>query len=234
MLFTNAQKTDLETKEVNNNNLCETFYCDYSYPLIKELSGKFKSKSGVELIKEIFLYVRDSIIFGGDHWKIKASETLRKGYGACYNKNVLFIALLRAAGLEAKLMANPLKKTFTKPSAGASHIFFSNPFYHCYTNVLTDSGWVSIDPTLDSKTYETFFKTKGVNWGIDWDGKNDMLLYTEYLAGSPVEYQNMDEALSRNLNSYFLFRYEPKNLRSIWLKIGNMKMWKKTKREIGN
>ncbi len=227
MFFTNAQKTDLETKEVINNNLCETFYCDYSHPSIKKQSGKFRSKSGVELIEEIFLYVRDSIIFGGDHWQIKASDTYKKGYGSCFNKNVLFIALLRSKGFEARLMANPLKKTFTKPCIGASHIFFSNPFYHCYTNVLTDSGWISIDPTLDSKTYETFFKPNKVNWGIDWDCKNDMLLYTESLTGEPVEYNDIDEALNRNLNSYFLFRYEPKLLRSIWLKIGNMNMWRK-------
>jgi transglutaminase-like putative cysteine protease len=174
--------------------------------------------------------VRDKIIFGGDHWQVKASETLLKGYGACFNKNLLMIALLRAAKIQSKLMANPLAKSFTKPSVGDVYVFFSDPFYHCFTNVLVNDQWISIDPTLDRTNYETFFKPAGVKWQIDWDRQSDMLLYSESVVGPSREYSNIDEALNHNLDSYFMFKHEPKFLRSIWLGMGNGNMWKKTQR----
>ena len=219
-------------KEIIGDNLVETTYCDYSHPAVSVLSEKFvqDSKDEVDLIEKIFLFVRDRIIFGGDHWQVKASVTLSKGYGACFNKNLLMIALLRAAKIPSKLMANPLSNSFTKPSVGGVYVFFSDPFYHCFTHVLMNGCWISIDPTLDRTTYETFFKPAGVKWRIDWDRKSDMLLYSESVAGPAREYPNIDEALNKNLDSYFMFKHEPKFLRSMWLCMGNRKMWKNTQR----
>ena len=212
--------------------LDETFYCDYSHPAIMELSAKIAqgSTKQIDIIENIFLFVRDRIIFGGDHWQVKASETLLKGYGACYNKNILMIALLRAANIHSKLMANPVHKSFTKPSVGGIHVLFSDPFYHCFSHVWIESRWIALDPTLDRKTYATFFEPAGVAWRIDWDRTGDMLLYSESIAGPPREYPDIDEALNNNLDSYFLFRHEPKILRGAWLSMGNRQMWKKTQR----
>jgi len=229
----NINKTEiLQRNEILNDNLAETTYCDYSHPAIAELSNKFLRDSTDihDLIEKVFLFVRDTIIFGGDHWQVKASETLLKGYGACYNKNLLMISLLRAAKVRSKLMGNPLRNSFTKPSVGPLYVFFSDPFYHCFSNVLIDGNWVSIDPTLDRMTYETFFKPAGVTWQIDWDRTNDMLLYSESVAGKPREYNNIDEALNKNLDSYFLFKHEPKFICSIWLNMGNKTMWKNTQK----
>lgn len=213
------------------DQLAKTVYCDHSHPAIRKLSDQFTqiSTDTADQVEQVFLFVRDSIVFGGDHWQVKASETLAKGYGSCFNKNLLMIAILRAAKIESKLMANPLKNTFTKPSVGSLCRFFSDPFYHCFTSVLINGQWKSIDPTLDRKTYEAFFKPAGVNWQIDWDGTNDMLLYSESVAGPPQEFDQIDEALNNNLNSYFLFRHEPSFLRNIWLRIGNMNMWRKVR-----
>jgi transglutaminase-like putative cysteine protease len=134
--------------------LDETVYCDHSHPAITELAAKIAldSSKQIDIIENIFLFVRDRIVFGGDHWQVKASETLLKGYGACYNKNILMIALLRAANMHSKLMANPVHKSFTQPSVGGIHVLFSDPFYHCFTHVLIDGRWVALDPTLDRTT----------------------------------------------------------------------------------
>ena len=90
---TNNIKQDIEFR---TNNLAETIYCDHSHSAILELSRKFVQDSSdtIDLVEKIFLFVRDSIIFGGDQWQVKASETLAKGYGACFNKNLLMISLL--------------------------------------------------------------------------------------------------------------------------------------------
>jgi transglutaminase-like putative cysteine protease len=108
--------------------------------------------------------------------------------------------------------------------------FFSDPFYHCYTRVLVDGRWVSIDPTLDRTNYATFFQPAGVTWSIDWDGSSDMLLYSESVAGPPREFTHVDEELEKNLDSHFLFRHELRWIRSLWLAVGNKKMWRRTGR----
>jgi transglutaminase-like putative cysteine protease len=236
MLLTHPEAGNATKKrtggEVNSDSLAETTYCNYSHPAIQTLSTKLQGEveGRSDLIEKIFLFVRDQIVFGGDHWQVKASETLAKGYGACFNKNLLMIALLRAAKIPSKLMANPLRKSFTKPSVGSAYLFFSDPFYHCFTQALMEDRWVAIDPTLDPTTYATFFQPTGVTWSIDWDRSSDMLLYSESVDGPSCEFIHMDDALSKNLDSHFLFTHEPKWIRSLWLAIGNRKMWRRTGR----
>jgi transglutaminase-like putative cysteine protease len=185
------------------------------------------SKDPNELTKNIFMFVRDKIIFGGDHWQMKASDTLRKGYGACWNKNLLLIALLRYYKIPSRLKANPMKNDFMKPAMGAAYLMVSNPFYHCFTEIYLDERWIAIDPTLDKNTYHAFFMPRIVDWGIDWNGINNMQLYTESIVGPAESYEDIDRALIFSLNSHFLFKYESRLILDLWLKLGNKKMWRK-------
>ena len=235
MTASNAYKIDLQQKALSksknqNDNLKETFYCNYSHPMIQKKAVDFKRFQSDEstLIKNIFLFVRDGIVFGGDRWRVKASETLNKGYGACYNKNLLFIALLRSFGIQAKLMANPMRKDFMKPAMGIAYLTVSNPFMHCFTEICLNNRWISVDPTLDERTYQAFFAPLQKSWGIDWDGHSDMVLYENSIVGPSKYYLNIDEELQKNLNSHFLFRHEPDFILSTWLSIGNNMMWKPT------
>jgi hypothetical protein len=211
-------------------NLQGTYFCDYSHPGIQNKAKDFLKHKFDELtlIENIFLFVRDGILFGGDLWQVKASDTLKKGYGACYNKNLLLSSLLRACGVPTKFKANPMKKDFLKPAIGAAYLTVSTPFMHCFTEVEFEGSWFSIDPTLDKLTYDTCFAPLNVNWGIDWNGVNSMELYTESIIGEGVHYQDIDSALEKNLNSHFLFKKEPNFLLSKWLKAGNKIIWKKT------
>ena len=211
------------------NYLKETYFCDYNHNAIRSTANDLfqPSKDPIELTKDIFMYVRDGIIFGGDHWQVKASETLQKGYGACWNKNLLLIALLRYYKIPSRLKANPMKNDFMKPAMGAAYLTVSNPFYHCFTEVYLDGRWIVIDPTLDKNTYHTFFMPRNVDWGIDWNKIDNMLLYTESIMGPAELYTDIDQALIFNLNSHFLFKYESRFILDVWLKIGNKKMWRK-------
>lgn len=218
---------------VNNskkyNYLEETYFCDYNHEAIQSIADNFVqlTKNFTDLTKSIFLYVRDRIIFGGDRWQVKASGTLQKGYGACWNKNLLMIALLRYYKLPSRLKANPMKNDFMKPAMGAVYLTVSSPFYHCFTEVYLDGRWISIDPTLDKNTYNTFFIPKNVEWGIEWNGIDDMFLYTESIVGPAVLYSDIDRALIFNLDSHFLFKYESHFILGLWLKLGNRKMWRR-------
>lgn len=211
------------------NYVKETYFCDYNHEAIQSIANDFvrASKNSVELTKNIFMFVRDQIIFGGDHWQVKASETLEKSYGACWNKNLLLIALLRYYKIPSRLKANPMKNDFMKPAMGAAYLTVSSPFYHCFTEAYLDERWIAIDPTLDKNTYHTFFMPRNVDWGIDWNGTRDMRLYTESISGSAELYPDIDQALLFNLNSHFLFRYESRFILNLWLRLGNKKMWRK-------
>jgi transglutaminase-like putative cysteine protease len=215
-----------------NSDLAETDYCDYSNAEIKKVARtflKFK-KNERELVTKLFLFVRDDIIFGGDRWRVKASETLNKGYGACYNKNLLLVALLRYHGIPSQLCANPMSKNFNKPAIGYGYITMSTPFFHCFTKVLVDKKWVDIDPTLDKTTYDTFFAPLNIDWSVDWDGHSNMRLYNkEAIIGDSKTNIDIDRNIKRNLDSHFVFRYEPESFISFWMFYGNSMMWKKTK-----
>jgi len=219
-------------KEDQTPKLATTYYCNHTNHEIQNLAANLAEGSGDQLafVQRAFQFVREKIVFGGDIWHVKASETLKKGYGACYNKNVLLISLLRARGIPAVLGANPMKHDFMRPAMGWAYVLVSKPFRHCFTTLTLNRRNFIIDPTLDSITYDTFFLPLNVDWNAGWDGKTDMLLYTESIAGPAEIFPRMDDAINRNLDSHFLFKNEPDWLLRQWLKLGNNMMWKKTGR----
>jgi transglutaminase-like putative cysteine protease len=87
------------------SDLQETFYCDFGHPAIKELADKIAGEETDwrKITEATFNYVRNNIRFGCDLVKIKASETLTKGYGVCWNKALLLVALLRCKGIPARM-----------------------------------------------------------------------------------------------------------------------------------
>ncbi len=126
-----------------------------------------------------------------------------------------------------------MRKDFNKAAMGFGYLTVSTPFYHCFTRVQIDGNWVDIDPTFDKHTYNTFFAPLKVDWNVDWDGFNDMLLYKGSEIGAPEIFNDIDRALEKNMNSHFLFRWKPEFLLSLWLSMGNSMMWKQTKKPPG-
>lgn len=211
-------------------DLDETRYCDHSHESIRQAAESITQgiRDRRQWIQRVFHFVRDEIVFGGDLWAVRASDTLKKGYGACYNKNLLFIALMRRAGVPARLMANPMQKTFMKPAMGMAYVTVSHPFLHCFSRVWIADRWRDVDPTLDRRTYETFFAPLKAAWTVEWDGRSDMLLYRESIMGESHYFADIDTALDDRLGSHFLFSHEPGWLLSGWLAAGNAGMWRKT------
>ncbi len=222
----------MQTQMENVRKKTASRYCDHDHDSIVKLSRilRDRSENPITYVKRAFRYVREEIVFGGDLWQVKASETLRKGYGACYNKNLLLNALLHAGDISCRLGAYPMKRTFMRPAMGFAYLGVSEPFYHCFTQVTLDGNAFIVDPTLDRRTYDTFFGPLKVGWDVSWRDGKDMVLYTESILGPSILYGNIDEALDRCLDSHFLFRDEPFWLLRIWLAAGNGRMWSKTGR----
>jgi transglutaminase-like putative cysteine protease len=180
-----------------------TSFCDFDHPAVSSLAKKLaggETDHG-KIAAAVFLYVRDNIRFGIDSVQVKASETLTKGYGACYNKALLVTALLRSHGIPARLAYNPVRREFMRPAMGEACETIQEPFHHCFVQVRLDDRWIAVDATLDARTYRKLFVPHGVTWGIDWNGKDDMRLYADDIVG-PTEYvEDTDSAIRRDVGN---------------------------------
>ncbi len=207
------------------NALRETFYCDHSHPDIQAAAAGLRAgrQSATAIAGRTFHYVRDRFPFGFDLYQRKASETLKTGYGVCWNKSLLLVALLRCNGIPAHFGSIPVRRSFVKPAIGAWHHLANNPFNHCLVHAYLNHRWTILDPVLDKKTYEAFFLSLGVEWGIDWNGEDDMLLYTESVLGSPVVHPDIDAAINGKVGNVEL----PRFLAMMGNRQVNRGMWKK-------
>lgn len=178
--------------------LAMTHFCDHDHPEIKSLAKKLAEGVGDrrELAMRTFLYVREQVPFGFDLYRRKASEVLHRGHGVCWNKSLLLTALLRANDMPANFGSVPLRRTFIAPVIGGLHRLVSDPFNHCLVHVWLDDRWIVLEPALDQKTYDTFFRSLKVSWDIDWDGQNDCAIYTESVLGPPVIHFDIDATIN--------------------------------------
>lgn len=184
-------------------NIQETVFCDSNHTAVSSLAKKLagdETDTG-KITEAAFKHVRDNIRFGFDLVQVKASETLEKGYGVCWNKALLMVALLRANQVSARLAFNPVKREFMKPVMGEACQTLPETINHCFAQVHLGSDWICVDATLDNATYEKLFVPHGVDWGIDWNGTEDLRLYTENIVG-PVEYiKDIDAAILRDIGN---------------------------------
>ncbi len=208
------------------NNQTPGTYCDHSHPGIKAVAAGIKrdDDDAVAVAARTFYYVRDTIVFGFDRYQRKASETLQRGFGACWNKSLLLVALLRCNRIQACLGSVPVKRGFIRPAIGIWHWLANHPYNHCLVHAFLNQRWIILDPVLDRGTYETFYRPAGVGWGIDWNGRDDVRLYTESVIGPTVFHRQIDETIDRKAGNVELSGW-PAAFVSGYM---NRRMWKMT------
>ena len=201
----------------------KSIYCDFEHPAVAGLAKDLaKGESDpVRVTLTSFKYIRDNIRFGFDLVRVKASETLAKGYGVCWNKSLLLVALLRGNKIPARMAYNPVKPEFMRPAMGEACQTLIEPFNHCFTQVQLNGKWVTADATLDTPTYRKLFLPYQVSWGIDWDGKIDMQLYTEHIAGPVVVIEDIDAAILQNVGNVL----PPPSEAEAFFRPANQQMW---------
>jgi len=207
------------------DSLQETRYCDHGHRAIRALAVRLREACDgpAYFAQRAFAFVRDELPFGFDVCQRRASETLERGHGVCWNKAVLLIAILRCNRIPARLGSIPLRRTFIVPAIGAWHRLANDPFHHCFVHALLEGRWTMLDPTLDRRSHEAFFVPSGAQWGIDWDGHADMHLYTDSVAGAPVIHPDLDAALDRKMGNTEL----PRLLASVGNSFMNRRMWRR-------
>lgn len=201
----------------------QTVFCDFDHPAVLNLAKELANgvTDAREITKSVFKHVRDNIRFGFDQVQVKASETLEKGYGVCWNKALLMVALLRANEIPARLSFNSVKREFMQPAMGDACQTLTETMNHCFAQVMINGEWICVDPTLDALTYKTLFAPYEVSWGINWDGNSDLRLYTENIAG-PVDYfDDIDAAIKQDVGNLM----PPLSEADAFFGAANQQMW---------
>ncbi len=152
---------------------------DATDPAIAALSSQLVR--GIATAREravaIHDYVRDRIAFGytAHAYALSAADVQVAGIGYSLTKSALFVALLRAAGIEARLQ-------FADIDARLLHglIDFHTPYVdHCYTEVLLGGAWVPTDSyVVDRALWEPAQRAlrasrRQLGFGVHIDGQTD-------------------------------------------------------------
>ncbi|MFX1501944.1 MAG: transglutaminase-like domain-containing protein [Promethearchaeota archaeon] len=124
----------------------------------------------------LFYWVRDNIKYNAFSYypkikaNLKASVTIRRGYGFCMSKATLLSTLARAIGIPARIhMVDIINHKISKRLVD---LMGTNAFHcHAYSELFLNGKWVKAAPIFDQKTClkGNFFPM------IEFDGENDAL-----------------------------------------------------------
>ncbi|HRR96909.1 MAG TPA: transglutaminase family protein [Candidatus Ratteibacteria bacterium] len=140
----------------------------------------------------IFNFVREQVKYGFDYPYTKASETLKKGYGNCFNKSSLQISLLRCAEIYAGYIVYLIKKDIFKPIVPPDiYQLISESTIHVSTVVYLNNTWVECDATIDYQLYNVVYKNSGLEYE-QWDGKKNLTISHDFIIEQQGIYSNID------------------------------------------
>jgi transglutaminase-like putative cysteine protease len=175
--------------------LSPTKVCDFETSDIRMKGYLITKNSYSEKQKaiDIFNFVRDEIKYRFDYSYTKASETLKKGYGNCFNKSNLQIALLRSCGIYAGYKVYMIKKEVFFPIVPKDiYELISQPTIHVSCVVFLNNRWVEADTTIDFELYNHIYRNME-NWKYEeWDGEKDISIPEKYIIENQGIYSNID------------------------------------------
>lgn len=179
-----------------------TRMCDCNNPWLRMKAEEIVDGATIpeEKALKIFYYVRDNIRFSLAYTRSRASQILKRGYGECVNKTNAQVALLRAAGIPARLRWVQAK-TEVLDHLIADFIYNNMPpvashfWCECYLN----SRWVSCELLLDKLLYDGMLKVSLIKKEqvptIDWDGKMDLVLLNPWITKDCGYLSSADDAI---------------------------------------
>jgi len=167
--------------------LQETRLCDYSHPVIQGMLHRAidNLEGEVEIARGIYYCVRDGIKYavGGSGLGTKASRTVQIGYGDCGTKTNVHIALLRAAGIPARMRASRADASVIKDFLPAAmyRLFerAGKDDFHFWPECYISERWTACDALMDNKAYEGGLRkglfTQDRLSSFEWDGEHDLV-----------------------------------------------------------
>lgn len=124
-----------------------------------------------------------SLPFGcvADYSQLKASDVLKLGHGDCFTKGMLMVALLRCAGIPARLRFVSLPVHFLRGIIDAEE----STIMHAMTEVLLDDRWIVTDSYVPDEALQRAacarlaHENRALGYGVHikgsmyWTGKQD-------------------------------------------------------------
>lgn len=190
-----------DENSVESQYLVATPMCDYDDPVVRAFADRILAgaNSKREMAVRIFGFVRDTIRFSMAFSKSKASQILKLGYGECLTKTNVQVALLRKAGIPAR-MHWVIAQTEVLKGLVAGVVLRSMPpeASHFWAECYLDGHWISCEAILDKPLYEGMLRqgliTKNQIPTIDWDGEGDLVVLSHWITSDRGHVSSADEA----------------------------------------
>jgi transglutaminase-like putative cysteine protease len=134
-------------------------------------------KTDREKALALFYFVRDAIKYNpydsADRYEYSiASATLKRGYGLCFQKAAVLVAMCRSVGIPARfgfadIRNHQMSERFLKMMCGSNILV-----YHGFAEIHLDGKWVIATPAFDLETC-----TENGYIPVEFDGINDARLH---------------------------------------------------------
>lgn len=154
------------------------------HPLVKSFAQKHLEGVAGNLDRAVTLFysVRDGIRY--DPYRIdlsvdglKASTTIKNGYGWCVSKAILLAACLRGVGIPARLGFADVRNHLS--TARMRELMQTDLFcWHGYASIFLDGRWLKATPAFNIELCRKFKLQP-----LEFDGRNDSLYHSFDLEG---------------------------------------------------
>ncbi|MFW2543786.1 transglutaminase-like domain-containing protein [Primorskyibacter sp. 2E107] len=155
--------------------LAPTEFLDYDDPGVAAFFDKATANSGDDprqIAVDLFYAVRDGLfyeIYNADFSrpKMRASAILKRRSGLCIHKSIVYTALLRRAGIPAKLWLTDVKNHLCSPQL--ARMMGTTVFhYHVLVSLQLDGRWIKATPVFNARLCQLYGMTP-----LEFDGEQD-------------------------------------------------------------
>jgi Transglutaminase-like superfamily len=199
--LSHPEALDLTSPEARMAWLRETTQLDISTSRVRILAAKLTQLVQTDRNKAVVIHDHvKTLPFGcvADFLHTKASDVIKLGYGDCHTKGVLFVALLRAAHIPARLRFVTLPSRFLTGLIDTG----SETMTHAIAEVYLDTRWVQtdtyvVDAALNREARELLlaennFQGYGVHSMADQDWTGFDHAYAQCAKGDPTSLPVVD------------------------------------------
>jgi hypothetical protein len=157
--FLKSDGLEATSSEARLRWLRASYLLDTTTPCVYRLAGRLTRLLSDDRAKAVAIHDYVQLLPFGytpDFLKIKASDVLQLGYGDCHSKGVLFVALLRAAGIPARMRFMTISTAFLQGLIEPKE----KTMTHVVGEVLINGYWWQTDTYVVDSLYAVAARAK--------------------------------------------------------------------------